>query len=182
MVMLIMTASTLGITMIIGAYTISTYNTIQTARNDYQEKESEVLLQHQRRITLIGNTVRTVKANSKFEKETLTQVTKLRTENNGTTTQKLRKLEKGMLNLKVQVEAYPELQANKTYQKLMEVLEQTENSIYQSRDELNEIARDYNTYIELFPRNQIAKLFNAKKLPYFRTQEEAKEANYEADI
>jgi len=71
----------------------------------------------------------------------------------------------------VVVEQYPNLKANQNFLDLQSQLEGTENRINTARMNFNETARDYNTFIRMFPRNIWAGLFNFDKKPYFEAAE-----------
>ena len=119
-------------------------------------KWSDVEATLQRRYDLIPNLVETVKANAKFEKETLEAITKARAEATQlkvdvTDPESMKKFNevqsqlKGSLSrLLVQAENYPELKANEGYKNLMIQLEGTENRILRAREEYNKSAADYN--------------------------------------
>lgn len=174
-----------GAVMISTAYTISTYNRIQIAKNDYEEKVAEIGAEYQRRLTMLGNTVKTAKGHKKFENETLMEITKARTlsnRNRGGGKASVDKMQGALMNIKAQVEAYPELKSIKLYERLQMQIEDTENRIYESRNELNEIARDYNTMISTFPNKIVAELLKAKPMEYFRITERAKATDYEIAI
>ena len=73
----------------------------------------------------------------------------------------------------VVVERYPDLKANQNFLELQSQLEGTENRISVERRKFNESARNYNTYIKLFPKNMLANMFGFEKKPYFEAQEGA---------
>lgn len=176
---MIIPLSIIGGTALIGAgYTISVYNTIKTATNDYEGMIADISAEYQRRADLYLNLAKTCKGHMKFEKTTLVELTKARsglqtgkTKINQTT---IKKMDSMFGNFRMQMEAYPELQSNKHYSKIMDEISNTEDRIITARGELNNIAEDYNTYIQLFPTNMFANLFKAKKLTYFKTTERAK--------
>ncbi len=85
-------------------------------------------------------------------------------------------LSSALSKLMVVVERYPELKANQNFLELQAQLEGTENRIAVERRKFNESARNYNTYIKLFPKNMFANMFGFEKKPYFEAQEGAEQA------
>ncbi len=85
-------------------------------------------------------------------------------------------LSSALSKLMVVVERYPELKANQNFLELQAQLEGTENRIAVERRKFNESARNYNTYIKLFPKNMLANMFGFEKKPYFEAQEGAENA------
>ena len=65
--------------------------------------------------------------------------------------------------LKVQVEAYPDLKANQNFLQLQEELSDIENKLAASRRFFNAATTEYNTAVEAFPGNLIAKNFGFKR-------------------
>ena len=55
-------------------------------------------------------------------------------------------------------EQYPELKANENYQQLMTELAITENSIAQYRNNYNEQARSYHSFVRSFPNNILLRI------------------------
>jgi LemA protein len=120
------------------------------------QKWADVEATLQRRYDLIPNIVETVKANAKFEKETLEAVSKARAEATQlkvdvTDPESMKKFNETQSQLKgslsrllVQAENYPALKANESYRNLQVQLEGTENRILRAREEYNKAAGDYN--------------------------------------
>jgi LemA protein len=59
-------------------------------------------------------------------------------------------------------ENYPDLKANANFMSLQWELSDIENKIAASRRFFNSATQEYNTYIEVFPNNIIAGMFNFK--------------------
>lgn len=170
-----------GVTLIIIAILVGTFNGLVGDREKVTTAFSNVQTQYQRRADLIPNLVSTVKGASDFEQETLTQVTEARAKATSITidaskassedVQKYMDAQNGVTSslskLLAIAEAYPTLTATETYKNLMDQLEGTENRIQVARSDYNEIARPYNTRVQTFPTNLIAGMFGFTARPYF---------------
>lgn len=161
------------------------YNGMVTRSEKVGEQWSNVENVYQRRADLIPNLVNTVKGYADFESKTLTAVIEARNqaakieinaENlDAASMQKFQEAQAGLgsalSRLMVVVEQYPNLKANQNFLDLQSQLEGTENRIATERRKFNETARDYNTFIRMFPKNIWAGLFNFDKKPYFEAAE-----------
>jgi LemA protein len=79
--------------------------------------------------------------------------------------------------LLVITENYPQLKSNESFAKLMDELAGAENRIAIERQKYNNAIRDYNTYIEIFPKNIAASLFGySRNNDYFKSEPAAKQA------
>jgi len=166
------------------------YNGMVSRNEKVGEQWSNVENQYQRRADLIPNLVSTVKGYADFEKSTLTAVIEARSKAtqvqinpdklDAESLKQFQDAQSGLgsalSRLMVVVEQYPNLKANQNFLDLQSQLEGTENRINTARMNFNETARDYNTFIRMFPRNIWAGLFNFDKKPYF----EAAEGTYKA--
>ena len=70
-------------------------------------------------------------------------------------------------------ESYPELKADKNFQKLQEELSDTEDKIQAARRFYNAGAKELNTKIKIFPIN-LFKGFGFKKREYYEVEESEK--------
>lgn len=166
------------------------YNKIVPMNEQVAKAWSNVENQYQRRNDLNPNFVNTVKGAAKFEQETLTKViearakaTQVTVDPSNITPEQLQQFQaaqgevsSALSRLMVVVEQYPELKATQNYRDLQVALEGTENRIAVARNEFNEIARTYNTYIKTFPNMIIAGLTKFTQRPYFEAQEGADKA------
>ena len=72
------------------------------------------------------------------------------------------------------VENYPDLKSNENFRQLQDQLEGTENRISVARQDYNQAARQYNTFVRTFPYLLTAKLFGASTpKEYFELTNEA---------
>jgi len=168
----------------------SSYNGAVTQNENVKSAWSKVETQYQRRGDLIDNLVSTVKGYADFEKSTLTEViearsqaTKVSINSDNLTPENIALYQKaqGQLSgslgrLLVSVEQYPNLKANEGFLKLQDEIAGTENRIAVSRDNFNEAVKSYNIYIQVFPRNILAGIFNLHAKGYFEADAENKKA------
>jgi LemA protein len=160
-----------------------TYYNAYTKAVGYQETVDEkwgnVQSAYQRRLDLIPNLMKTVKAAAKNEKEILTQVTQARAGIVGAKTPEDMELMGKKINTAINLmyEAYPTIQSNQNFRDFQVQLEGTENRIKRERDVYNESVKNYNTHIrgfftsmllnkETFPRKDMFKaMTGADKAP-----------------
>ena len=72
-------------------------------------------------------------------------------------------LSSALAGLKVSVEAYPDLKANQNFLQLQEELSDIENKLAASRRFFNAATTEYNTAVESFPGNLLARNFGFSK-------------------
>lgn len=173
---------TLGIVVVVGLWAVSGYNRLVGYSESIPEAWAQVENVLQRRYDLIPNLVNTVKGYARHERETLTEVTKLRSQWGAAKTpqEKLeaaRGMDGALARLMVVIEKYPELKANENFIRLQDELAGTENRIAVERRRYNGIIRSYNVAVRRFPTNIFARMLGFEKSDaYFEAQEPAKEA------
>lgn len=165
----------------------SKYNSMTRSFQEVESSWSNVETQYQRRADLIPNLESTVKGYAAHEKSTFEDVTEARAKAGSVnitidqldeqTLQKFQQaqnqLSGALKSLLAVSEAYPELKANENFMRFQDELAGTENRIQVARRDYNEVARNYNTQISLFPNNIFAGFFGFTKKPYFSAQEGA---------
>ncbi len=168
----------------------SKYNAMTRSLQGVESAWSNVETQYQRRADLIPNLQATVKGYADHESGTLQAVTEARAKvgtmsiniddlNEQTLakyTQAQNELSGALKSLLAVTEAYPELKANENFMRFQDELAGTENRIQVARRDYNEIAREYNTQVSLFPNNIFAGFFGFQKKPYFQSAEGADQA------
>ena len=161
---------------IIGIGIGMSYNEIVTLKENVSNEYSNINVQLERRADLIPNLVNTVKGYVEHEEKTIEMITSAR-ENllkANTVDEKAKAnedLDNALNALMVVVENYPDLKANENFINLQDELAGTENRISTVRRDYNEAVKSYNTKIQKFPTNIIAKIFNFEKEAYFEVEE-----------
>ena len=154
------------------------YNRLVTLKNRGDEAWSDIAVQLKRRYDLIPNLISTVKGYATHEQLTFDRVTIARAKAmsaSGTTEKGKAEnfLSDTLKSLFAVAEAYPDLKANQNFLELQRELSDTENKIQAARRFYNTNVRDLNTYIESFPSNLIANIFNFGKREFFEEENEA---------
>ena len=170
----------LGIVVLFGLYLVIKYNGFVTLRNRTEEAWADIDVQLKRRYDLIPNLVNTVKGYASHESSVFEKVTEARA-NSISAEQKGDKagiagaenmLSGALKSLFAVAEAYPDLKANTNFLELQKELSDTENKIMASRRFYNGNVRDFNTGVEMFPGNIIAKMFGFKVLEFFELEQD----------
>jgi LemA protein len=161
------------------------YNTFQTTDEQIKASWSEVLNQYQRRADLVPNLVATVKGETQFEQDTLTNVVNARARATGIQAtpelindpaafakfqQAQGQLTSALSRLLVVSENYPMLRANQAFRDLQAQLEGTENRITVARNRYIKSVQEYNVAVRSFPSNLTAKVFNYPEKPNFSVE------------
>src|SRR5579859_1547558 len=179
----------------IGAWLVSSYNTLVALDQGVQAQWGQVENVYQRRADLIPNLVATVKGVANFEKSTYLAVAQARakvgqvtiggTENLPTDAAALAKyqaaqdgLSSALSRLLAVVENYPDLKANENFLDLQSQLEGTENRIAVERMRYNAAAQKFNTMRLSFPMTVVAGIFGDKfkEKAYFQAAQGAQNA------
>ena len=160
-------------------FVILLYNRVIRLNNQVKNAWAQIDVQLKRRADLIPNLIETVKGYAKHEKKVLTEVTKARTAFLNATGMKQKAKASNMLSdtlksLFAVSENYPQLKANENFLQLQEELSGTENKIAYSRQHYNDMVMEFNTKIQVFPNNIIAKMLNFKAKESFEAPAEAK--------
>jgi LemA protein len=174
----------LVIVVILALIGMGSYNGFVKSRNLIQESWRQIDVELNRRYELIPNLVETVRAYAAHERNTLEDVTRLRSQaqqlsqSEGALPSQQRadveaQLSGAVRNLIVSVEAYPDLKSNKNFLELQRQLAETEDRIAAGRRFYNANVRVYNTKVESLPSNIIANMFKFEKATYFQVDEPA---------
>jgi LemA protein len=177
----------LGVVGVAILWLILTYNGLIRLRNQVDEGWSDIDVQLKRRHDLIPNLVESVKGYLKHERELLENITKARSnamsaQSSGDTAglAKAESMLGGLLgNLRIAMEAYPDLKANQTMGQLMDELSDTENKIQAARRFYNGVVRDFNTKLQMFPTNLIGNMLGFKERNFFEIEDPSERKNVE---
>lgn len=169
----------IGIIVILLIYILITYNSFINSRNLVKEAFSTMDIYLKKRWDIIPNLIEVVKSYSKYEKETLTKITSLRSSSYDDLTMDNKinineELSKYLSNIFAVSENYPELKANELYTNLSNNLISIEDEIANSRKYYNGTVRIFNNKIQMFPNNIVAHLFGFKAYKMFEAEVEEK--------
>jgi LemA protein len=153
----------------LGLFAILTYNNLIGSRNAVETAFGSIDAMLKKRYDLIPNMVETVKSYMKHEKETLSQITSMRTKavsGDLSSDEKVdveNQLSGMMRNVMVAVESYPDLKANDQFLMLQRSWNEAEEQISAARRAYNSAVTQYNNAVEKFPSNLFASAFGHKR-------------------
>jgi len=165
----------IGVSAILVIFVIVKYNLFIKLRNNRENAFADIDVQLKQRHDLIPQLVATVKGYATHEKETLERVVNAR---NGAMNARSiddkivaeNALSSALSGLKITLEAYPDLKANTNFMQLQEEISDIENKLASVRRFFNSATKEFNTAIEVFPANIIAKIFSFKKQMMFELE------------
>ncbi len=167
----------LGILGAIAFYGIAIYNALIKATQMVKEAWSGIDVQLKRRTDLIPNIVESIKGYAGHEKDTLREVTEMRTRVQAVPEGDIagRAVAEGLLSqalgkLMAVAEAYPDLKANENFLQLQQTLDKIEGEVQMSRRYYNGAARDLNVKVESFPSNFVANYFKFETAEFFEIE------------
>jgi LemA protein len=157
------------------------YNNLVDRKNSVEQAESDIDAQYKKRFDLIPNLVETVRAYMSHERETLVQLTELRTQaisgemsrkDLENMSSKAGRLGRGLM---FQVENYPDLKASNNFMQLQATWTEVEEQLSAARRTYNASVKDYNNGLEQFPTNFMARTMGYSVKEYIEIPEEARE-------
>ena len=140
---------------VIAIWLIKTYNRLQTSMQNIREMFSNLQAGLKKRQQLSGQIIEIASGYMAHE-----QLTQLKVAQNNT----------GQMQMVAQ--AFPQLKADATYQKLMQQLEMLENDILARRENYNNRVNAYNSYRNSFPVVLVAQKLSFNIIQYFDTDDE----------
>ena len=175
---------TIGVLVILIITVISVYNKLVKYRNLMQEAWSGIDVFLKKRHDLVPNLVEVVKAYAAYEKTVFEDITRCRSEaiqsRDGVRSVSAQvtsenHLGKALANLFAVVENYPDLKANTNFLRLQQQMTDLEHDLESSRRYYNGTVRINNIYVEKFPSNIIAGMFDFQKGVFFSADSSEKE-------
>lgn len=165
----------IGIIIIAGLSIGGVYNGLVRGNEGVNAQWAQVESQYQRRFDLIPNLVESVKGIMKQEQAVFTAIADARTHYAGAATPDQKaaaagQVESSLSRLLVVMENYPQLKSAENVQSLMAEIAGTENRISVERMRYNEIVRDYNVRVKVFPGSLVASLFGFGPRTMFEAQ------------
>ncbi len=164
---------------------VGTYNNFIKRRNMIEEQWSGIDVALKRRHNLIPSLIKAVKGYGQHESELLQKTTEQRV-GSGDISQRAHdesEISRTLNNLLAVAEQYPDLKASTNFLALQHSLNEIEKEVQQARQRYNTAVRKYNTLVESFPSNIMAKIFNFKTYSYFTlelaTQRELPEIDFD---
>lgn len=157
------------------------YNGLVAKKNDVERSFSSIDVILKKRIDLIPNLVASVQNYMKFEQQTLTEVTRLRSQvmTGGATRSERIDLEnqisRSLGNILALAENYPELKSNTQFVQLQTAIYEIEEQISAARRFYNSAVTEYNNAIEMFPSNLIASSMNYQQRRLFEATEQERQ-------
>lgn len=170
----------LGAVILLALFLIFIYNKLVTLRMRVKEAFADIDVQLKKRYDLLPDLVETAKRAIRLDEELLTKITALRSQaiqaHEGDTSLKEQsaietQLSNAVGQLKVQVEAYPEIGAHQELLSLMDKTTEIEERIAYARRFYNTQVMSYNTARQQFPISLFANSFGFQNEPFFETQE-----------
>ena len=130
-------------------------NSVPTEEENAKAKWANVQADYQRRADLIPNLVETVKGYAKQEQSVLVEVTNARAgmvsaKNQDEYMASAQNMDRGIKQLMIAVESYPQINSTENFKTLQAQLEGTENQVKTERDYYNEAVKQFNSYVRGF--------------------------------
>ena len=148
-----------------GGCVVGNYNSLVAMKADVDNRWAQVDNQLQRRASLIGSLVNTVKGGMIQEQEVFGHIADARAAMSGAKTpaqsiEAARGMDSAISRLLVVIENYPQLKSSDAVQQLMSEIAGTENRLATERMRYNDTVRDYNVKVRSFPSNIFAGMFH----------------------
>ena len=168
----------------VGLFIWFSYNSLVTLKMRVKEAWADIDVQLKKRYDLLPDLIETARKATVVDEDILTKVTKLRTEAMSEASKNLPPDQRGKVesqissalgDIKVQVEAYPDIKSHQELVNLMDKVTEIEEKIAYARRFYNGNVRDFNTRIKLFPVVIIATFLGFEEEKFFEATESERE-------
>jgi LemA protein len=162
--------------MMILKYFIKVYNLFCNDKNNAESYLGQIRVAMKKRMDLIEQLVSIVKSYAEFERDTMINISEMRSKINTANFGGLHRIElesRIILGRIIAIaEAYPDLKTNNIVQTLTYSIQNIESEISTYRYAYNQIIKTYNTRIDTIPSNIVAILTKFKKMDYLEYEPE----------
>ena len=157
------------------------YNSMLKRRNKVKTAFSGMDVMLKKRYDVMPNLVSMVQKYMQHESEVLTKLTTLRekaekTNDINESIDLNKQIDSAMKELKINLEAYPDLKASENFLHMQAVLNDIEEQISAARRTYNAHVEAYNTFIGMIPMNIFAAIFRFKPYEQFEISNEERES------
>lgn len=158
-------------------YLVAVYNRLYRLRNSADATLGQVRVAMKKRLDMIEQLLGAVKSYAKFERETLEEITRLRSEvfkaGAGGLSDVDRRSRRIFGGIAAVAESYPELKTSETVSELMDSIRKVEGEIARHRYTYNNIVQEYNIMLDTIPSKYVASMKGMRKMEYLKFEEEA---------
>jgi LemA protein len=156
-------------------WAVSIYNRFVSLKNASEATLGQIRVAMKKRLDMIDQLLGAVKSYATFEKETLAQVTAMRTRVPTASPGDLDKVEAESRSifgrLLAVAENYPDLKTSTTVTNLMDSIKSLEDEIARQRYTFNNISQEFNTKMDTIPSKFVANLMRLVPLEYLQFEE-----------
>lgn len=161
--------------LVVAAYFLI-YNGFVAKRNQVQNAFSSIDTMLKKRYDLIPNLVSSVQTYMVHERQTLTEISALRSQamsarNNDDKVALNNKLNKALGGIMIAVESYPDLKANQNFLQLQAALNEIEEQLSAARRAYNASVVILNNAVQMFPTNMVARISGFSEAKFFEIEE-----------
>jgi LemA protein len=169
----------LGVIVVLVLFAFGAYNRLVALGQRVNQAFADIDVQLKQRHDLIPNLVETVKGYARHEKGVFDDIANARAAMMGASSraekiQAANQFEGAISKLLSISEAYPQLKADATYQRLMDELAGTENRLAVERKRYNDAVQQYNSDIRRIPGAWWAKIGGFTPKEYFKAESGAR--------
>jgi len=183
---ILVTAAVLIFVLLLGLYIAFLFNRLYRYKNASDANLAQIRVAMKKRLDMIEQLLGAVKSYIRYERGVFETVSEMRAKvfNAGASglseiDRESRSITGGIFAL---AEAYPEVKANETVNKLMDAVVSVEDEIARHRYTYNNIIQEFNTMVDTIPSNLVARGVGLDKLDYLQFEEDVEAAPIIAGI